>query len=279
MKTKIILTVILVVTSIVGTSAQGNRTVKRNIEVNPFTSITVSSGWDVIIRQGNRQSVSIEVSEEILERAVIEVKNGTLHVYNKNRNRSFLFQSLRNVTQKVYVTVTDLNKITASGGVDIRFDTPVKTRDFELTMSGGSDLEGLTLACGNFTGSFSGGSDAEITFSNVEEVKADASGGSDIHLINIASRRCRISTSGGSDIELSGKTEDLHLSASGGSDVSASGFEVQDCTAVFSGAADGTLFVTRRLDIRVSGAADVACQGNPADVSKTVSRGSSLKIR
>lgn len=96
MKTKIILTVILVVTSIVGTSAQGNRTVKRNIEVNPFTSITVSSGWDVIIRQGNRQSVSIEVSEEILERAVIEVKNGTLHVYNKNRNRSFLFQSLRN---------------------------------------------------------------------------------------------------------------------------------------------------------------------------------------
>jgi len=74
MKTKIILTVILVVTSIVGISAQGNRTVKRNIQVNPFTSITVSSGWDVIIRQGNRQSVSIEVSEEILERAIIEVK-------------------------------------------------------------------------------------------------------------------------------------------------------------------------------------------------------------
>ncbi len=279
MKTKTILTILLATLALATVSAQSSKIVKENREVSQFSAITASGGWDVIVRQGNRQSVSIEVSEGILDRAVIEVKNGTLHIYNKSRNLPFSWKNLRNVTQKAYVTVTDLKEITASGGVDIVFETPLKTNDFSVKMSGGTDLEKLTLSCNNFTGNFSGGSDAEIRFLAAQNIKVTASGGSDVNLFDIDTRHSQITASGGSDVNLTGKTEEFIVSASGGCDLSASRFQARDCTADVSGAADASIRVTDRLNINVSGASDVVCYGNPRQVDKNVNKSSSLSMR
>lgn len=281
MKTKTLLTLIFAALVIFNVSAQNNKIVKRNIDVNSFAAISASGGWDVIIRQGNRQSVSIEVSESMLERAVVEVKNGTLHIYNKNSNQVFSWKNIRNardIKQIAYVTVTDLNKISASGGVDVRFETPLKTTDFDLNMSGGTDLKNLSLNCNNFTGNFSGGCDADIRFLSAQNVKANASGGSDINLIDIDTQQCRVTASGGCDVKLTGKTKEFTLDASGGSDISASDFNAANCVATFSGAADGKIRVSNKLNIAVSGASDVVCYGNPADVEKNIGRSGSLKF-
>ena len=281
MKTKTLFTIILAAMAIVSASAQ-SRIVKQNRQVGSFSAISASSGWDVIIRQGDRQSVSIEVSENVLDRAVVEVKNGTLHIYNESNDRSFSLRDLRNVRsimQKAYVTVTDLQKIEALGGVDIRFETPIKAGNFEVELSGGTDLENLTLDCNRFNGQFSGGCDAEIRFPSAQAVKADVSGGSDVELRDISAQTTRISASGGCDIELTGKTDDLTLNASGGCDVSASDLVARNCNAHFSGAADGSIRVTDRLDISVSGSADVTCFGNPKEVIKSVHKSGSLKLR
>lgn len=277
---KTLFTIILATVAFVSAPAQ-NRIIKQNRQVASFSAINASGGWDVIVRQGDRQSVSIEVSEEVLDRAVVEVKNGTLHIYNKGNNRTFSLRDLgntRNTIQKAYVTVTDLGKIEASGGVDISFETPLKAGDFELALSGGTDLENLRLDCRQFKGQFSGGCDAEIRFISAQAVRADVSGGSDVELYDISAQTTRISASGGCDIELTGKTDELTLTASGGCDVSASKFNARNCNADFSGAADGSIRVTGRLDITVSGSADVTCFGNPGDVNKRVNKSSSLKF-
>lgn len=277
---KTLFTLLLATMAIVSAPAQ-NRVVKQNPQVASFSAIDASGGWDVIIRQGDRQSVSIEVSEDISDRVVVEVKNGTLHIHNKN-NRSFsvnILRNTRNTVQKAYVTVSDLKKIEASGGVDIHFETPVKTGDFELTLSGGTDLEDLRLDCNRFKGEFSGGCDAGIRFIAVQEVKVDISGGSDVELYDIAAQTTRISASGGCDVELTGKTDELTLTASGGCDVSASKLIARNCDANFAGAADGDIHVTNHLDITASGSADVVCFGNPGDVNKRVNKSSSVKFR
>lgn len=277
---KTLFTILLATVAIVSAPAQ-NKIVKQNPQVASFTVINASGGWDVVVRQGDRQSVSIEVSEEVLDRAIVEVKNGTLHIYNKTSNSVFSLGNLRNTrntVQKAYVTVTNLEKIKASGGVDIRFETPVKAGDFELELSGGTDLENLRLDCNRFKGQFSGGCDADIRFIAVREVRVDVSGGSDVDLFDIAAQSTRIAASGGCDLELTGKTDELTLTASGGSDISASKLSARNCNANFSGAADGNIRVTDRLDITVSGSADVTCFGNPGDVNKRVNKSSSLKF-
>lgn len=279
MKTKTILTIIFAALAIVSASAQSNKVVKQNRTVGEFSSITASSGWDVIVRQGDRQSVSIEVSEKLLDRAVVEVKNGTLHIYNKNNNNVFSLRNLRNITQKAYVTVTDLKEITASGGVDIRFETPLETADFKVNMSGGTDLKNLSLKCNTFIGNFSGGCDADIRFLAVQTLKVDANGGSDVNLYDIDAQQCRVGASGGCDVKLTGKSKEFSISASGGCDVSAADFTATNCTASFSGAADGKIRVSEHLNISVSGASDVTCFGNPRKVEKSVNRGSSVTMR
>lgn len=280
MRTKTILTIVFAALAIVSASAQSKKVVKQNRNVSEFSSITASSGWDVIVRQGNRQSVSIEVSEKLLDRAVVEVKNGTLHIYTQNKNGfSFSFLNNRNTTQKAYVTVTDLKEITASGGVDIRFETPLKATDFAINMSGGTDLENLSLNCNSFTGNFSGGCDADIRFLAVQTLKVDTNGGSDVNLYDIDAQQCRVGASGGCDVKLTGKSKEFSISASGGCDVSAADFTATNCTASFSGAADGKIRVSERLNISVSGASDVTCFGNPRKVEKSVNRGSSVTMR
>lgn len=282
MKTKTFFAILFATLIIFNVSAQNNKIVKRNINVSDFSAISASSGWDIIIRQGNRPSVSIEISENLLDRAVIEVKNDKLHLYNKNNNRNLSWKNIRemnNATQKAYVTVTDLSGISASGGVDIYFETPIKTNDFELEMSGGSDLEDLTLSCNNFSCDFSGGCDAEIRFSSAQNVKAEVSGGSDVYFSGINAQKCEISAGGGCDIDLKGKTKEFTVDASGGCDVSASNFIASNCVASFSGAADGEIHVTNRLNVSASGGSDVICLGNPKTVDKSIGKSSSLTFR
>ncbi|MDR0422091.1 MAG: DUF2807 domain-containing protein [Proteiniphilum sp.] len=271
---KTLFTIILAAATFAGASAQ-DRVIRQNRPTASFTAIKASGGWDVTVRQGKQQSVSVEISERLLDRAVVEVKNGTLHIYSKS---GFSISGWHSTVQKAYVTVTDLERVEASGGVEISFETPVKTDSFELALSGGVDLEDLQLDCDRFKGNFSGGCDAEIRFIAVQTVRADMSGGCDVELCDIAARTTRISASGGCDVELTGKADELILNASGGCDVSASGLTARDCNASFSGAADASIRVTDRLDVTVSGSADVTCHGNPGEVNKKVSKSSSLKF-
>ena len=82
MKTKAILTVILATVAIISTSAQ-NKIVKQSYNLANFNYIDASGGWDIIISQGDKQSISTEVSEIIADRVSLEVKNGTLYIGNK----------------------------------------------------------------------------------------------------------------------------------------------------------------------------------------------------
>lgn len=57
---KTLFTIILATVAFVSAPAQ-NRIIKQNRQVASFSAINASGGWDVIVRQGDRQSVSIEV--------------------------------------------------------------------------------------------------------------------------------------------------------------------------------------------------------------------------
>ena len=278
MKTKVLFIYAFIMLATSGVLAQRGL-VKDNIQVASFTAITASGGWDVFVSQGDKQSVSIEVSENDIDNIIIEVRSGTLHLSNKSRNRVFSIFDSENSIRRAYITVTDLKEITASGGVDINFRTPLRTEDFEVTMSGGTDLEDLTLYCTDFSGKFSGGCDANIQFASAESIRVNASGGSDVELSGINAERVRVSASGGCDVELSGRTDELIVNASGGCDVSASDLVAVYADLNFSDAADGKIHVKDRLDIEVNGASDVVCYGNPREVNERVGRSSSFRLR
>lgn len=259
--------------------AQSSKGIKEKKNLSGFSAISISSGWDAVLSQGKNFSVTIEANQESMENLRIEVKNETLYVSSNREFRfSDIFKSRRNNIRKVHITLPELQKITASGGSDILPQTQFSTENMKIVLSGGSDLKSLSLECQSLDCKTSGGSDASIHLVKGENVKINSSGGSDVSFSGLSATLVDLQTSGGSDVKLEGATTNLKVNASGGSDVAAFQLKATNCTASLSGGSDADVYVTDALNVSLSGSSDVRCKGNPQNVEKTMSRGSSFKL-
>jgi len=71
-------------------------------EVPAFQSISIDYPGEIMIRQGNTESLTIEAEDNLLPQLVTDVRNGTLHFENKESN----WGSRVDPTRPVLVTIT-----------------------------------------------------------------------------------------------------------------------------------------------------------------------------
>jgi len=186
---------------------------KETRSVADFNSISVSAGIDLYIKQGNKESVTVKASENVIDRLMTEVENGQLRIYLKKGK-------YRNAKMDVFVVVDELEALHASGGSDVYGQTPFRADDFELHASGGSDIE-MDLEAERLECHLSGGSDTDLEGS-VNHLHIQASGGSDFEGFKLATKHCVINASGSSDSNVNA-SESLEVNASGSSDVNYKG--------------------------------------------------------
>ena len=248
--------------------------VKENRDVSPFSSIIVSDGWDLTLKQGETHAMLIEADENFIGHLKTEVSNGTLRIYadvkmvKHNGSKS-----------KIYLTFKDLNSLTASEGSDIDAETSIKSERIELKLSSGSDLSKFNLRAKQLMGRFSSGSDVNITFESIQQIDIEANGGSDLVLRKISGESCKLKLSGGSDAILDGAVSKLEITAGGGSDIEAYNLEVKNCALDLSGSSDAQMNVTGTLDITLSGGSDVSCTGNPQITNQNICKSCDLVVR
>jgi hypothetical protein len=206
---------------------------KENIEqprtVSPFTAIEVGGGIDVVLSQGDKQSVSINADANIQEIVITEVDNNVLKIY---------FDKWKMSSSKVKVTVCmkDIKSLSSSGGSDIYTTSPIVAGNLNLNVSGGGDINidvkaieikaeltggsGLDLkgAAGYFYLSASGGSKCKSYEFTVAKADISASGGSTIRLT--VDKDLKASASGGSSVKYKGNAHIIKEDESGGSQIS-----------------------------------------------------------
>lgn len=185
---------------------------KRN--VSGYHAISVSGGIDLYLSQGD-ESVAVSASEtKHRDRIKTEVKDGVLKIwYDHNTGINI---DLNNRKMKAYVSFKDIDKLTGSGGSDIRVEGAIKVNTLNLDISGGSDFDGKVEA-NDLKVEASGGSDVDISGA-VKKLDIHASGGSDFKGYELATDVCNLEASGGSDVYVTINKE-LSAEASGGSDV------------------------------------------------------------
>jgi uncharacterized protein YneR len=208
------LTVVLLTTSLQAQNwNKDENTSKEERTVSSFTKVSLSGGIDLTIAQGNPKTISVEASENAIDNLITEVKNGQLKIYfDKN---------IRRVKKAhVFITVNNLEKISASGGSDIESKGKLKFDELAIHSSGGSDIE-LELEVKHLDCHTTGGSDVDLEGS-AETLKLHASGGSDFNGFNFKTRAATVSASGGSDSNVYA-SESIKVSASGASDVNFKG--------------------------------------------------------
>lgn len=182
-------------------------------DVKNFNAIKVSSGIDLYIKMGDSEEVKVVADDDLIDKLITEVNDGTLRIYMKKSNwGNWGFSKAR----KVYVTVSELSAIDASSGSDVNCENTLKGETLKVRASSGSDVS-LDVVYKNFSLDTSSGSDARVT-GKTKNFEAEASSGSDIKAQELESVICKVRVSSGSDATVS-VSDELYAKASSGGDI------------------------------------------------------------
>lgn len=190
--------------------------VNKEFRVSDYTAVSVSSGIDVVLTDDVKGMVRVEFDAPNPVAPTISVSGETLMIYFKSSARG-----RRDVGSiKVYVPVSGVNKLTASGGSDIVSDVVIAVPQLRINLSGSSDMT-AKVKCGRVVAEVSGSADMKLT-GVADLLELSASGSSDVYCQELIADRVVFAVSGSSDASVSAN-EEISGSASGGSSVYYSG--------------------------------------------------------
>ncbi len=192
-------------------SVHGNNKVTRQErKIGSFTGIKVSTGIDVYLKQGSGSgTLTVEADENLHEYILTEVKTGILHVYTEANIRDA-------ESKKVYLTMEEINSISASSAGDVIGESPVKTKNIRLSASSAGDIK-LELYAEKIELNIS--SSGDVTLSGETDIlDADLSSAGDLNAFNLKVREADINVSSAGDADIN-VTERLTARASSAGDI------------------------------------------------------------
>lgn len=182
--------------------------------VSGFHAIEVSGGINLYLSTGDEAVAVSATDQEVRDRIKTEVKDGVLKIYYDWKKGMKL--NLKGNSLKAYVSFKTLDRLSASGGSDVKMEGTIKSASLKLDVSGGADVS-ARVDVGNLTIDQSGGADVDLT-GKVTDLKIEASGGSDFSGYDLIADNCIIRASGGSDVTITVNKE-FYAEASGAADV------------------------------------------------------------
>jgi len=169
-----------------------NSTVTRSLA--SFDKIGVSGGFDVVfLKQGDAESVTLDVSGIDPDNIETEVKDGKLKIKTKKGDYS-------NYKAKITVTYRNLKSVANSGSSNIETLSTIKADEFEFASSGSGDFKG-ELDVKELDIAISGRSD--ITLSGKADMQDIAiSGSGDVNASALKGSTAEVAISGSGDVRL-----------------------------------------------------------------------------
>lgn len=180
-----------------------------------FTEVSVATGVELHLTQGNETSLSVSVSDaKYADRFKTEVVNGVLKIYYDSKNLNWKDEKGRKL--KAYLSVKTLEKLTASSGANVVVENTLTVNTFRMKLSSGSTFKG-DVKTNDLDIEQSSGSLVNIS-GNAGNLKVDVSSGSGFKGYDLTSENCKAKASSGAGIKISINKE-LDASASSGGDI------------------------------------------------------------
>jgi len=227
-------------------------------KVSNFNAISVSSAIDLYLTQSNTNEVAVSASEdEIRDHIITEVVGGTLIIRLGDHGTWFSWKKWGNYKTKAYVSIKDIDAITASGASTIHLVNTLESPKMRIKLSGASDFHGDVKA-GTLDYHLSGASeyDGKVFATNIS-----------------------IDASGASSIGLEGTADDMSLELEGASDAKLYGLVVKGAVVLSRGASHAKVNVTEVLKANSKGASDIDYKGDPKILESSATGASSIKHR
>ena len=221
---------------------------KETRKVASFNKIDASGSPDVVIEQGDENSITIEYSGIDPDKIITEVKNETLKVRLENG-------SYRNINVTFYITYKNIEGISNSGSGNLRCISDLTASKFRISNSGSGNL----VCQGKIT---------------ADKLSCSLSGSGNGEIASIETGSLELSMSGSGDFEIDkGSVTRLSIQKSGSGDFEAFGLKSDVCTVSMSGSGDVEIGVDKTIEARMSGSGNITYKGD-AMINKIRSSGS-----
>ncbi|WP_192822710.1 head GIN domain-containing protein [Rufibacter sp. LB8] len=173
-------------------------------QVGTFTVLSISGGFEVVLTQGNTESLKLEADENVLPRITSEVENGVLRISSKN---------IRNAKRlKAYVTVRDLNSLRLAGGIKLRGTNTLTGGTLKFEFAGGIDVQ-MALQVKELVADVAGGTNITLT-GQAQTVRLDLAGASTFKAADLKTEVFTLDAAGASHAEVH-VTKQLNVDAAG----------------------------------------------------------------
>ncbi|HSL42063.1 MAG TPA: head GIN domain-containing protein [Anaerolineales bacterium] len=211
--------------------------ISQTIDVGGFDQVTLEGSGNVHIEQGQTESLSVKMDDNLVRFLDIKVSGNELILGIKrgldlNPSQTIVYN----------LTVKDLRNITLAG-------------------SGSFDIERLQL--NDLRISLPGSGDIKIESLAAKELDIDLGGSGSITLDNINVKLIDTALRGSGDIELHGITKEEKVVVRGSGNYWAEDLQTKTAHVSIPGSADVTLWVTKELEIRINGSGDIQYYGQP----------------
>ncbi|ARV07830.1 DUF2807 domain-containing protein [Polaribacter sp. SA4-10] len=210
----------------------GNRNVisQDRKATDNFTGVKISTGLDLYISQGSKNTITVEADENLHDIIITEVENGILKIYSEKG-------IWKAKSRKIYVTVKTLTSLKATSGSDIYGQDIIKTAEISISATSGADIRvsidaqsietSATSGAGirisgiavNHASSATSGSSIDAYELKSRNAIAKATSGADINIY--ASERLEAKATSGGDIDFMGNPKEINKKSNSGGSVSA----------------------------------------------------------
>lgn len=216
MKTAKLITFILAVALTTSVQSQFRPNVKgsgnvvtKERKAGYFNAVHVSSGIDVYLTQGEKESITVEADDNLHDYIETEIKDNTLKVYSQANIRSAK-------ATIVYVTIKEVEELTASSAGDLFGENTIKTKTLYLSASSAGDIT-LNIETEKLKCRLS--SSGDMTLAGVaNELEANLSSAGDLKAFDLETRIADVSASSAGDARIT-VTENLRARASSSGDI------------------------------------------------------------
>lgn len=170
--------------------------ISENREASQFRNIDVSGAIDVYIKQDSSTSVKVEADDNILEYIEVHSDGTTLEVYTENGIRLRPSHKI-----KVYVSNPEYRDVQVSGASSVRCENEISSsEDLHIDLSGASEGK-LELNAPRISVNLTGASNATVK-GKTKDFEGSASGASEIRGFDLLSENANVEASGASHIEV-----------------------------------------------------------------------------
>ena len=178
-----------------------------------FSGIKASTGIDVYIRQGNKNSITVKADENLHDLIKTEVTDGILNIYtDKNIWKA--------KAKKVYVTLENLTLLKATSGSDVRSENLLNTNEISINATSGAAIY-LEVAAESVASSATSGASLKITGTTTNHASS-ATSGSSIDAFELRSANAIAKATSGASIHIYASKK-IEAKATSGADIAYKG--------------------------------------------------------